>query len=362
MKVNTSVAPKINMPQAVSETQAPPSQLFSPAPHYEYEQSAPASAPEQEPLAYQSPAERLAASPDYLYLLCKEKVSNTAYYQELRQNPNINPNKAYVKGADALVNDRDAQLEPFEREMISLSARLGSFIHAGIKLDDLRYGGRLTSEELTIMTQIKLKEIIPFNHAIKDLINRFPEVNATDLADNLTAADAKIFSRYNPAHPGSPNNHHEASKSSIAYEFTATINGMRHEAAAEKLLIAADIDYDYRVSVEEDSQGNDLFVFIDGDWVGIDIKASYNAEARAYQRHRNSRAVWTTLDNDDFRGPNDDTHDSVSISYETSQEHALAFGKRVHEAVAGDLREEHYQARRRAKRHGRGAITAARHF
>lgn len=269
------------------------------------------------------------------------------YYQKLKENTQLHPNQTYIRAAKALVNDRDSQLDPFERSMIALSADLGIFIYAGQKLDDFRAMGRLSQEELTKMTQIKVNEIIPFNKAIKELINRYPALNALALAENLINATTEIFSS------------RKADDRDTAYEFTATVNGMRHEAAAENLLYAANIDYDYRVSVEEDSQGNDLFVYVNDAWVGIDIKASYNAEARAYQRHKNSHAVWTTLDEDDFRGPNDDQHDSVSISYETAQEHANAFRERVYQAAHGDLREQHYQARRRAKRHGRRALHAA---
>ncbi len=298
-----------------------------------------------------SPAEQLAASSNYLSELCHKKVGNTTYYQTLKTQPNLHPNQTYIRAARALVADRDAPLQPFERTLISLSAELGRFMYAGQKLDDLRDKGRLTPEERTLMTQIKLNEIIPFNKTIKELISRYPDLGATDLAENLTQATGAIFSGRRKDHQNT------------FYEYTATVNGMRHEKAAEDLLFAANIDYDYRVSVEEDSQGNDLFVYLNGDWVGIDIKASYTAEARAYQRHKYSHAVWTTLSSDDFRGPTDDAQDRVSISYETAHEHALAFCQRIHKAVSGELREEHYQTHhQRARQRGRGAVQWANHL
>lgn len=256
-----------------------------------------------------------------------------------------------------MADDPDANLDRFERSILHLSSQLGKFTRGSMQLDDYRENPHLSRAERSHMASVKVDNIIPFNHEIKELINDFPRLKMKDLAKNLTIAHSAIYSNYDPNRPEQSRRNHEMSQSEVAYRFESGIEGMRHEIAAETLLSAAGIEYDYRISAEEDSTGNDLFVAIDGHWVGIDIKASFNAERRAYSRHRTSRAVWTTLQPEEFRGPNDNAAGCVSISYGVAQKHALEFESRVYRAARGELAEE-YRTMDRHQHRGRAALQA----
>lgn len=65
---------------------------------------------------------------------------------------------------------------------------------------------------------------------------------------------------------------------------------MRHELAAESLLSAAGINYDYQITADQDSAGTDLMVEIDDQWHSIDTKASQTAEDRAHEKSSRSHA------------------------------------------------------------------------
>ncbi len=310
-----------------------------------------------------APQDRLARSPHYIRETVLRKVVHSQEFNEKRA-AHVPGVQAFTEAAVELSNSPD-DMDDFDRSILSLTSRLGLYIDAQTELDDLRStrdeekskGGDISEEDKELIKSLKVDHLLPFNHAIKDLINEYPMLNIKSLTTNIVSAYQGIYGHYNSLHPEQPKQEFvRVPMNNVVYDIETLIDGMRHEIAAESLFAAAGVDYRYDTTDEEDQKGRDLYVEIDGRWTGVDIKASFNREAKTHQKQRYSKAVWTGLTAEDFLGVKGNTPGSVSVPFATAKEHANEFIDRIRKMKSGELGRMHrapYNAGSRAVEHAR---------
>jgi hypothetical protein len=293
-------------------------------------------------------AERIAESPHYFRETALHTVLKSPVFVEKRSGglPGV---IAFSEAAATLAQSPE-DMDDFDRSVLSITSQLGLYVDAQQELKTLqeerrrlKQSGEGYPESLKIRIQeLKRNYLIPFNRTVKELINNNPSLPMDALTKNIGVAYQGIYSHYNSLHPQQPPE--EFSKvplDSVLYDIEDCINGMRHEIAAESLLTAAGVEYDYNVSEAQDEKGRDIFVKLHGKWIGTDIKASINSEVNAHQTLYSSRAVWTGLKPQDFTGVKNNAPDSVSIPFTTAQEHADAFVERIERMASGELGRSH---------------------
>lgn len=262
-------------------------------------------------------------------------------YATLRSN-RIPPAEAMSQAMTAIAEDENNNLTNFESSLLSVTAGLGTFLEAQDELEVLSAErlrlGRLPDDEFNRTKELKNLYIIPFNHNLKSLINEAPNNLPKDtLVNGLSRAHASIFSHYNMLHPGEEKDPTTVlTQSDTIVRLDSIVNGMRHEIAAETMLIAAGINYDYDISVAEDARGIDIILEIDGKKTSIDVKSSNRAAQNARDKYPWGRAVYTGLTDDDFKGINDVEDPSpgaLITSYATAEKNAPAFIDRIRKAI-----------------------------
>ncbi|OYW83693.1 hypothetical protein B7Z17_05315, partial [Candidatus Saccharibacteria bacterium 32-49-10] len=179
--------------------------------------------------------------------------------------------------------------------------------------------------------ELKDEYLIPFNHHLKDFINTHPNDDIRTVTSALTSSYGTIFSRHDCIDADKLIYNQKAAPKEIFLNIQGSIDGMRHEIAAETLLDAAGYSYDYNVSAKEDSMGNDLYVYLESGWEPIDVKASVNAVQKSRLHNRRSKAVWTGLDWGDFTGSKGTRHGCLSIPYPSTDAQLTKADTFVHE-------------------------------
>jgi hypothetical protein len=293
-------------------------------------------------------AERIVRSPHYFRETALHSVLKSRTFAEKRSSglPGV---QAFSKAAASLAQSPE-DIDDFDRSILLVTSQLGTYLDAQNELstineqrNDLRARDEPIDESLSErVKELKLTYLIPFNRSLKEMINDNPNLSVDALTKNLGVAYQGIYSHYNSLHPEQPpEEFSHIPLSDALYQIEFVINGMRHEIAAESLLTAAGVEYDYDVSEEQDYRGRDMFVKLGGKWIGIDVKSSLKNEIHAHQSRYTSRAVWTGLKPDDFNGVKDALPGSVSISFATAKEHADAFVERIESMASGELTERH---------------------
>jgi len=261
-------------------------------------------------------------------------VARSPEYGELASKK-VPHTEAFSSAIDSIVNSPDNGFNSFDNALLVVTSKLGTFIEAQQELDEIESerksnGGHLTESSFQLSKKLKKEYVIPFNHELKALINEGPNVKMRDLTTALTSAHTAVFSRYNSLYPNAPKNPRMMQKpSEVAYNLDTIVNGMRHEIAAETMLSAANIEYDYNVTVDEDARGIDIIVYLDGKREPVDIKSSLAAENRTRDKHPDARAVWTELGWEDFTGMKGNNPGALSIPYSTAEYSADSFVDRI---------------------------------
>jgi hypothetical protein len=281
-------------------------------------------------------------------------VAQSTEYVELRSD-NVPHTEAYRRAVDALVDSPDNGFDNFHTALLKVTGGLGTFVEAQAEMNEIKErrdpdtgehlrGDRKRSRELN------LEYSIPFNHSLKTLVNEGPNVNMIELTSALTKTYEIVFNRYDNLNPSVKKNPSDIISANDAFGFIERhLAGVRHEVAAETMLIAAGVEYSYDISPEEDSNGADIIAYIERPTeddekleairVPIDIKASNAAEAKARDRRPQWITAWTGLKNADFTGIKGETTNALGISYDIAKEHANEFIERIHVGI--DLYEKH---------------------
>lgn len=229
-----------------------------------------------------------------------------------------------------------------EKNLLGVISHLGSFVTAQRRADEIgdrRDEGRLSSDERNEMNRLKNEDLIPFNHSIKELINTDSSLTKDELDVSLTRLYMRLFYKDDPLvkRAGVDGTRDQPLIKTVSQDalnsISVSTNGMRHEVAAEIMLAAAGIDYDYQVSAEEDAQGADLFVYINNEWTYIDIKASETSARKALAKRSDSHAVWTGLNPSAFTGVKGNQKDGLRLSFDKALEKSDAFVNRIYDVA-----------------------------
>lgn len=270
-----------------------------------------------------------------------ESLGRSQSLYELRKSGK-STKEAVEMTALVLSESEDQGYSKSEKNLLGVISHLGSFVTAQRMADEMghkRDEGRLSQRERNQMNILKDSDLIPFNHAIKELINTDSSLTKDELDVSLTRLYMKLFYRDDPMVKRADTdgihdqNLIKAVSQDVLISISASTNGMRNEVAAETMLTAAGIEYDYQVSTSEDAQGADLFVYVDNEWIPIDIKASENGAKKALAKRSNSHAVWTGLHPSAFTGAKGDQINGLRLSFDEAVKHADAFVDRIY-AVA----------------------------
>lgn len=131
--------------------------------------------------------------------------------------------------------------------------------------------------------------IIPFNHLVKDLIDRDHDLSFKRLLNELTEQYARMH-MHNPKW--------------FQQEASAALNGMRHEIAYERILGELHdegVSYD-GTTIKDELEGTDYFVTYKGFKLPIDVKASeWSRDERRKKSNRPELIVWSQFKDQDFQ-------------------------------------------------------------
>ena len=243
--------------------------------------------------------------------------------------------EAFVVAAELFIEDEENELSNADRLLFTLVKDIGGFVEADAELSKSRtetedIGKRPTVNQIHYRRGLKKNHLIPFNHTVKSLIDEDSNVPIKGLAVTLARSYGTIFGKSQVLNKGAQRDEKDLLKlSDVAQKIETTVDGMRHEIAAETMLSTLGVEYNYDTTVDDDAKGIDLKVMIDGRFESIDLKKSLNAERKAHEARSSSHAVWTGLEYSDFRGMKNDTPGALAISYDRATEKAPAFYERI---------------------------------
>lgn len=279
--------------------------------------------------------------------LAQEKVAHSETFQRERAllyketgDLSYATATAFRLAADAAVEDKENGLNQADRALLRVTGQLGVMAEARQELGEIYAddGFYPNYQERQLAKHLKETYVIPFNHALKDIINTHPNEEFNKITSALAGAHNMIFSSHASFRPGELIHAQKPSPVDVARGIEDCLNGMRHEVAAESMFAAADIDYDYDVSPEEDAAGVDIFVFRDGNREGVDLKASRTSAIRAQDRHPLSRAVWSGLNPTDFTGQKGTGRNTLSIPFSVAEAKSVAFVAEIDAMVERNYR------------------------
>ncbi len=261
--------------------------------------------------------------------------------------------EAFVNAAELFINDEDNELSNADKLLFTLVKDVGSFVEADAELSKSRadtedQGKRPTVNQIHYRRGLKKTHLIPFNHTVKSLIDEDSNVPIKGLAITLARSYGAVFGKAQVLKKGAQRDEKDLLKlSDVAQKIETTVDGMRHEIAAETMLSTLGVEYSYDTTVDDDAKGIDLKVMIDGKLESIDLKKSLMAERKAHDARPTSRAVWTGLEYSDFRGMKNDTPGALAISYDRAKEKAPAFYDRILYAIGRSRTTFGHEAARR---------------
>ena len=245
-------------------------------------------------------------------------VGRSEEYRTLRSQK-VTHTDAFSGAIEAIINSPENGFNDADSALLNVASGLGTYIEAGQELNNLKDARKereLSDEEAERIKELKLNYLIPFNHSLKAFINESPNTTISELSTALTRTHTAVFAPHNSLHPESFKYIEDTPKpSAVLYELTKDINAMRHEIAVETMLSAAGIEYDYNISVEEDADGIDIIVYIDGIRTPIDIKSSRHAVDRALEKDPTAHAVATHLGDQHFTGMHGSAENALCIPF-----------------------------------------------
>lgn len=292
--------------------------------------------------------------------LAKDKVRDGKEYAKLR-GMNMPHPRAFKIASQNVANDLSIEMSEADRSLLLVTGRLGEFAEAQHELrliytEAENEGRPLTQEEQITAKRLKREYVIPFNHHLKEFVNTHPNDEIRTVSSALANSHAIIFGRYESIDSKTLIHGEKPTTPEVFGDIQASLDGMRHEVAAETLFDAAGYSIDRNVSTQEDATGSDLFVYLESGWEPVDVKASQTSANKAQSSRYASNAVWTGLGWEDFKGTKGTGHGTLSIPYDVAVAKCDDFIDRVRATVARSKAQRSSTVRnvsQRAVRHSR---------
>jgi hypothetical protein len=198
-----------------------------------------------------------------------------------------NKQRAFAVTAMALVELGTAESGHRTRnaDQLHVASTLDDFIAAKTQFDAGDYHPSSTKD-------LK-RDMIAFNHAVSQLIDNDPGAKYNEVLSYLNDLYRSIRPRET-----------DARYDYVNTKFSETLKGMTQEIIAEQL--AGYLGYEVLgdVSPEEEMRGIDRYFGIDGEWEGVDVKASSRKANEARAKDRRGRYIVATDIPDDVIGCN----------------------------------------------------------
>lgn len=221
--------------------------------------------------------------------------------------------------AASLTNEHDYRTP--EGDKFDVISRLGDFVDNSAKLQEL-------SESHARFERKKpyLEGVIEFNHALRAMIDSDPNRSLPEIGNFLANMYTATYQ---------PNTDPTVWPNKLNYfnqQLSAVLIGMRHEIAAEQIIgTMNDVEYDTDVTNEEEMNGADGFVTMNGLTFPVDIKASLQAVERARQKSPTpENIIHSGVRNEDF------AHNGFRIPYDTALEKQAVMRDALEAAYAAE--------------------------
>ncbi len=227
------------------------------------------------------------------------RIATTSEYRRTRENenePGENRRIAVELGAFTLENITKSKggYDTKESSSYRLIRNISSFAESQAALDDLRQLSRQGEHITRRQREPYLRNVIQFNHAVKELVNQDPQITFSQLS-NFTLNFYQSQCAYELSKL-SPEDYHEQ----IVWfhkKFSGALNGMRHELGYEQLIGQLqcekyDIEYD-ETDEDKELRGVDYTIMVEGSPVDVDVKASPRNVTKTHH-------VYSHLNSEDF--------------------------------------------------------------
>lgn len=227
-----------------------------------------------------------------------EDINGSAEFKEGRERGEpLRRNFGRAALALALLETQDSGHRTKEGDRLNVAGYVGQFIEAQDELDEAYSYGAPADK----IRDIK-RRIIPFNHAVKDLIDNDPmagfnEVNRFVLEVYATTSRGDLAAMSDDEKTKKIN--------TVRRQTLQVLSGMRHEIAAQQLFGHLGYDVDAQVGAEDELRGVDMVLTDDTNTsYAVDIKANQRdaLEARAKDRSNRRLIIWSTVPSSDFDG------------------------------------------------------------
>lgn len=261
-------------------------------------------------------------------------------YQNLVNQDGLSHSEAISRSAELISANEKIKISEADRAILGSFSLLGRFIDASQKLEEMKEHGErsgLSGDDKQYIRRLKQDHVIPFNHSLKEVINTSPNTSIDEASAIFAQLYGEYYSDEDNLHPGGKYKqkpeHAIISNPDAMHKVKESLNGMRHEIAAESLLTAAGLEFEWRISAEDDAKGIDLLVFINGKWTPIDIKASEMAAQFSLNKGYGNHPVATGLNPIDFTGMSGKERNALGISYGTAEAKQETFVRNIYLTV-----------------------------
>lgn len=198
------------------------------------------------------------------------------------------------------VHTTESKLDSFGVKII---AELPRFIEAQRALDKIRADRKKGHIVSSLVSTAHVRAILPYNHALRDLIDWFPEASPDNVGLFVFAAARDINGPVDADY--------------CRNETRNVLHGMQHEVGLEHILWQIeDVEDVQHATEEQELEGIDLVVTYHGQTICLDAKATEFGESNAlseraaYMQSRglaeasmdDGYPIWTGLDEADFKG------------------------------------------------------------
>lgn len=252
--------------------------------------------------------------------IVKKIGSSEAYVRERNNADNehlsdsVRKRRSIKLAATALSERKPSGYLTAEGHAMNLTAHIAEYSSS---LNELR---KLEDEHAPRKEKLPaLRNIAGFNHALREMVDSNPSLRVSDVKNFILTMNHSI----NGPESGGP---------MFEDKVRNTITGMRHEIAVEQMTGFMPGVETLEATVEEDLQGVDLKVSINGSpYAAIDVKASHATAEHARQKARargfdDSHIVWSHANEEDFNG-------SFRLPLEVAKHNAQALYEDLDNAV-----------------------------
>lgn len=226
-------------------------------------------------------------------------------------------NRAITKSARFLAESatKDSGYRTPEGHRFALIAQLEPFYRAQKALNKIRQQEQEGVRVSFSKKRYYRNEVIEFNHTLKDVIDSHPSLSFNELLTFVT----RMYQGANP----------NQNITDFTHEVRLAMNGMRHEIGATQIIGALGLEYD-ETDNEQEMKGQDLIVYINGQPVPIDIKASPATVEIARQKSLYpDHIIWSHIEDYEFDG-------GFRIPYELAQQKGPAMMRDLNQAARAE--------------------------